>query len=63
MWPNKGEVDRRPVQGEAYRQIEAIAPYYPVVPHGSITALHKSSSSFFHLSGSFSSIFYVEIVT
>ncbi len=32
LWPNKGEQDRRPAQGEAYRRIAPSAPVAPVVP-------------------------------
>ena len=39
FWPNKGEVDPRPDQGEAYRRIPAIAPTEPVVPKGAIGEL------------------------
>ena len=32
LWPNKGEQDRRPAQGEPYRRIEPATPTSPVVP-------------------------------
>lgn len=32
MWPNKGEVDPRPLQGAPYKSIKAQAPRHPVVP-------------------------------
>lgn len=32
LWPNKGESDLRPVQGEPYRRLDPIAPKNPVVP-------------------------------
>ena len=32
LWPNKGENDLRPRQGEAYRRLDPIAPQHPVVP-------------------------------
>jgi cholesterol oxidase len=32
MWPNKGDVDSRPLQGVSYKQIAAIAPTSPFVP-------------------------------
>jgi cholesterol oxidase len=32
MWPNKGELDPRPSQGEAYRRITPVAPKSPAVP-------------------------------
>jgi cholesterol oxidase len=39
MWPNKGEADRRPALGSAYRRIEPIAPHRPVVPAEAVGAL------------------------
>ncbi|GAB1813890.1 GMC family oxidoreductase N-terminal domain-containing protein [Mycobacterium sp. MUNTM1] len=32
LWPNNGEDDQRPRQGEPYRRMEPIAPKAPVVP-------------------------------
>ncbi|MGZ8179231.1 GMC family oxidoreductase N-terminal domain-containing protein [Williamsia sp. SKLECPSW1] len=32
LWPNKGEADLRPGQGEPYRRLDPIAPVAPVVP-------------------------------
>lgn len=32
MWPNKGELDPRPAQGEAYRAVTPGAPKSPMVP-------------------------------
>ena len=32
LWPNKGEADLRPAQGEPYRRMDPIAPVRPVVP-------------------------------
>ncbi|WP_059016068.1 GMC family oxidoreductase [Mycobacterium sp. M26] len=32
LWPNRGEDDQRPGQGQAYRRLEPIAPKNPVVP-------------------------------
>jgi len=32
LWPNKGENDQRPLQGDAYRRLTPIAPERPVVP-------------------------------
>ncbi|MEE6178507.1 GMC family oxidoreductase [Mycobacterium sp. 050134] len=32
LWPNKGENDERPLQGDAYRRMAPIAPEHPVVP-------------------------------
>ncbi|RPA12175.1 GMC family oxidoreductase [Gordonia sp. OPL2] len=39
LWPNKGEADRRPAQGEAYRRIDPTPPRAPVVPAGAPGAL------------------------
>ena len=39
MWPNKGEQDPRPAQGEAYRRIAAVAPDHPAVPESAFAAL------------------------
>ncbi len=32
LWPNKGEIDLRPRQGEAYRRLDPVVPQHPVVP-------------------------------
>ena len=32
LWPNKGQSDQRPAQGEPYRRLAPIAPARPVVP-------------------------------
>ena len=32
LWPNKGEPDPRPGQGEAYRRVKPVAPQSPAVP-------------------------------
>ncbi|MFI5532369.1 GMC oxidoreductase [Kitasatospora sp. NPDC051853] len=39
MWPNKGEADPRPEQGEAYRRVTAVAPAAPAVPKGAFGEL------------------------
>ncbi|MGW4648844.1 GMC oxidoreductase [Kitasatospora sp. NPDC004289] len=39
MWPNKGEADPRPEQGEAYRRVAAVAPAAPAVPKGAFGEL------------------------
>jgi cholesterol oxidase len=39
LWPNKGEADPRPAQGEAYRQVPAVAPGAPTVPDDAFGAL------------------------
>ncbi len=39
MWPNKGEADPRPAQGEGYRRVAAVAPVRPAVPQGAFGEL------------------------
>lgn len=39
LWPNKGEQDLRPAQGESYRRLDPIEPAHPVVPAGAPAAL------------------------
>jgi cholesterol oxidase len=39
LWPNKGEVDQRPEQGEPYLSIKPIAPVKPFVPVGAVGEL------------------------
>jgi cholesterol oxidase len=39
LWPNKGEADKRPPQGEPYRRLDPVAPQHPVVPAGAPGAL------------------------
>jgi cholesterol oxidase len=39
LWPNKGEDDVRPAQGEPYRRLAPVAPRNPVVPHDAPGAL------------------------
>ncbi len=39
LWPNKGEVDPRPAQGQAYQRLAAVAPHHPVVPASAPGAL------------------------
>lgn len=39
LWPNKGEADQRPAQGEPYRRLEPIAPKNPAVPDQAFGAL------------------------
>jgi cholesterol oxidase len=36
MWPNKGELDPRPIQGQAYRKVVSEFPHSPVVPKGAV---------------------------
>ena len=33
LWPNRGEADPRPPQGEAYQRLEPVAPVRPAVAH------------------------------
>ncbi|MFB6816124.1 GMC oxidoreductase [Streptomyces sp. NPDC056347] len=39
FWPNKGEEDPRPPQGEAYVRLAAVEPKAPAVPEGAFGAL------------------------
>ncbi|WP_440902772.1 FAD-dependent oxidoreductase [Actinosynnema sp.] len=39
LWPNAGERDTRPAQGERYRRVRAVRPKAPVVPEGAVGAL------------------------
>ena len=39
MWPNKGEQDPRPAQGEPYRRVDPVAPASPAVPPGAFAEL------------------------
>jgi cholesterol oxidase len=41
LWPNLGEVDQRPAQGESYRRLAPIAPVRPVVPAEAPAALRR----------------------
>ncbi|MBC3983507.1 GMC family oxidoreductase [Streptomyces sp. AC536] len=40
LWPNKGEPDPRPAQGEPYRRLAPVAPRRPAVPEGAFGALN-----------------------
>ncbi|MCQ4046642.1 GMC oxidoreductase [Streptantibioticus rubrisoli] len=39
LWPNKGEPDPRPAQGEGYLRISPVAPRQPAVPKDAFAAL------------------------
>ncbi len=39
LWPNKGDADGRPAQGEAYRRVRAVEPAHPAVPAAAPGAL------------------------
>ena len=39
MWPNKGELDPRPIQSAGYQKIERVIPQKPIVPAGAPAAL------------------------
>ena len=41
LWPNKGEEDLRPSQGEPYRRLDPIPPVRPVVPEHAPAALRR----------------------
>lgn len=45
LWPNKGEIDTRPLQEESYVALPAIAPNYPVVPDHAPARLFTIRSS------------------
>jgi cholesterol oxidase len=45
FWPNKGESDNRPVQGSAYKRINAVAPQSPFVPDHAYGALRLPAHS------------------
>ncbi|GAC56627.1 hypothetical protein GOHSU_12_00170 [Gordonia hirsuta DSM 44140 = NBRC 16056] len=42
LWPNKGQDDQRPAQGQDYRRIDPVAPNAPVVPADAPGALRLS---------------------
>lgn len=39
LWPNKGEIDVRPDQGDPYRRVDPVAPRMPSVPESAPAAL------------------------
>jgi cholesterol oxidase len=41
LWPNKGEYDLRPQQGEPYRRLDPIPPQHPAVPADAPAALRR----------------------
>lgn len=41
LWPNRGETDPRPAQGEPYERLDAVAPVSPVVPADAPGALRS----------------------
>ena len=41
LWPNKGETDQRPAQGQPYRRLDPIDPAHPVVPPAAPAALRR----------------------
>jgi cholesterol oxidase len=43
LWPNKGEVDQRPLVGAPYQRLDPIAPNAPVVPEHAPAALRTVS--------------------
>ncbi len=45
LWPNKGEQDQRPVQGEAYLDVQPIFPKNPAVPAHAPAALRLGGPS------------------
>lgn len=43
LWPNRGEADLRPAQGEQYRRLNPVKPVNPVVPSHAPAALRNDS--------------------
>ncbi len=41
LWPNKGETDLRPQQGDAYRRLDPVPPRHPAVPADAPGALRR----------------------
>ncbi len=41
LWPNKGEADQRPAQGQPYKRLAPIPPEHPVVPADAPAALRR----------------------
>ncbi len=41
LWPNNGETDLRPGQGDAYRRLDPISPQHPAVPADAPAALRR----------------------
>ena len=41
LWPNKGQEDLRPRQGEGYKRLAPIPPEHPVVPADAPGALRR----------------------
>ncbi len=41
LWPNNGEVDQRPAQGQPYQRLAPIPPEHPVVPADAPAALRR----------------------
>ncbi len=41
LWPNKGEIDQRPKEGQPYNRLVPIPPKFPIVPEGSPGALNN----------------------
>lgn len=39
FWPNKGDADPRPAQGDGYERLASVAPNAPVVPAGAVGEL------------------------
>jgi cholesterol oxidase len=46
MWPNKGDVDRRPPLGSGYQRVEPIMPNRPIVPAGAPGELRLDAKKF-----------------
>jgi len=40
LWPNKGENDPRPIQGDGYKRCDSVSPHAPAVPNHAQGSLH-----------------------
>jgi cholesterol oxidase len=45
LWPNKGDPDPRPAQGDPYRHVPPVRPNHPFVPAGAPAALRLAADS------------------
>jgi cholesterol oxidase len=41
LWPNAGDADPRPAQGQPYERVAPVAPVHPAVPAGAPGALRR----------------------
>ena len=45
LWPNRGEMDNRPILGSGYKRINRVKPIAPAVPESAAGALRYGSVS------------------